>query len=58
MLAFLAAAQATGWSGGPVPPVKTVWPTREQDIVGAIKLAGTSGDLKSNELIRKAYLGL
>jgi branched-chain amino acid transport system ATP-binding protein len=26
--------------------------------VGAIKLAGTSGDLKSNELIRKAYLGL
>jgi len=33
MLAFLAAAQATGWSGGPVPPVKTVWPTREQDVV-------------------------
>ena len=26
--------------------------------VGAIKLAGTSADLKGNELIRKAYLGL
>ena len=26
--------------------------------VGAIKLAGTSADLKSNELIRKAYVGL
>jgi branched-chain amino acid transport system ATP-binding protein len=26
--------------------------------VGAIKLAGSSADLKSNELIRKAYLGL
>jgi branched-chain amino acid transport system ATP-binding protein len=26
--------------------------------VGAIKLAGTSADLKGNELVRKAYLGL
>jgi len=32
-LAAQAAAPPMGWSGGPVPPAKRVWPTREQDVI-------------------------
>ena len=33
MLALLAAVQASGWSGGPVPQPVSTWPTHEQDVL-------------------------